>query len=633
LQFRFYTEDGEFKMDYADYCKSPDLMAKMSDDTRVVVNLGLRLLSFDAKWLDEHPKHKRFVEHMAHEREENPVRFFLPHCSNSPDFNTPWHAFINDDKHIYTAIQCGNRAGKTTIAFLKFMLRLGLIKTDPNWEVFKEHGVKYTPYLGPREVAIVTYMWDNHRETLWPKVIRQWMPKSVIADYAGWMVPSKTNGETLLLTDGLTITLKACSQPQVAFESGVFDAMLWDEQGVEAKFDGAEARLKTRRKWSKDSRGVERLTRGVHIGALTPHKVEGRPDTGSGTWLHRMAMGEELRGLTAKFYKGDIIRDAPDWIYPERQKKNDLDSLAEAEARMDRRRIRQIRSRLYGEWENSSGAVFDEYDEDIHVIDDFDIPPHWCAIRGWDHGRTNPTACVSCAITPNQDYVWFRDYMGVGMVISDCVSEVVKRCGNTLEQLPDLDLRSQVMRRWKEVPTREQYICDVLDGHSFKTPDSATRLTIGDLYRASGLTKIRPAPIGPEAPGIMLIKELLKVNPERAHLITGAKGAPRMYFMRGCRHIRRAMLTYINKPQINDAGNPMEKPQDRDNHIPDAMRYAIEARIGYMPECPFSPHNTEGGKGAPKTEANRGYWCPEDRKRTPARHSGLGRDRYTGHPL
>ena len=58
---------------------------------------------------------------------------------------------------------------------------------------------------------------------------------------------------------------------------------------------------------------------------------------------------------------------------------------------------------------------------------------------------------------------------------------------------------------------------------------------------------MQAALIGDEAPGIMLIKELLKINPTRKHMATGAMGAPRLYIFRSCRHVRRSMIEYMNK--------------------------------------------------------------------------------------
>ena len=125
--FTFYTEEGEFSLAYEDYIKNSDLRKAIADDGRIFVNLGLRILSFNRKWLDEHPNHKRFVEHMQHEREENPLRFYLPHCAHSKDFDTPVHRFLNDDQNIYTAILAPNRLGKTTAMWIKLMVRYGKI--------------------------------------------------------------------------------------------------------------------------------------------------------------------------------------------------------------------------------------------------------------------------------------------------------------------------------------------------------------------------------------------------------------------------------------------------------------------------------------------------------------------------
>ena len=54
---------------------------------------------------------------------------------------------------------------------------------------------------------------------------------------------------------------------------------------------------------------------------------------------------------------------------------------------------------LYGDWDSFSGRVFDEWRDDpkhykdrrwTHVIEPFEIPPHWAITRGFDFGFTRP---------------------------------------------------------------------------------------------------------------------------------------------------------------------------------------------------------------------------------------------------
>jgi hypothetical protein len=629
MKFEFFTEDGQFHMEYADYCKTQELVDKVQDDTRLFTNLGLKLFSFDRQYLDEHPKQKQFVEHMEQERLDNPVRFFLPHCAGHDNFDTPSHNYINDDYNTYTGITTGNRYGKTTIAWIKMLLTYGLIPADPKWEVFTEHGVKYNPYLGPRDIGFVSYQWDSHRKVIWPQMMKIWTPREQIKDFLYWEVPNKTNGETIPFACGSRVDLMACSQPQAAFEGSSKDNFVWDEQGVESKFDGAEARTKTRRRYRKDDEGFEHLTRGAHTGGFTPHKLKDRPDTGGGTWLHRLAIGEEKRGMSVGFYEGDIIKDVPDWIYSERQKKADLGSLEEAQEKNNRKRVRIIKSRLFGQWEMTGGLVYDEFDEDVHVINDFEIPWDWCALRMGDHGRTNPTSFLWGAITPDNDWVIFDEYYEMDRTVTQNVQAVVKQSGNKLNPVEGFDSANP---RFREEEVEQTFVMDVLDGRTFRSPDQDSHNTIGQLYHNAGMPRLRGAPIDVTSGcslGITKVKEMLAIREDVKHMKSGKYGAPRLYIMRKCVKLRNHIKAYRNKETTNDDGNPTEKPQSKDDHDLDALRYGITSRALYKPTRTIRPQS----KGAMPNEQRRRYWCTEDRPERRSRHvrpSGNRRDRYTG---
>jgi hypothetical protein len=599
--FEFYTEDGVFKLEYADYLKRPDLMAKMQDKRRVFVNLGLRLFSFDRRWLSEHPTH----------------------CANSPDFDTEAHRFINDAENIYTAVLAGNRWGKTTIMMAKILTTYGLIPASREWEIFKDHGVVFREWTGPKEIALASYNWSNIGETIWPQVARVWTPKHELGPYSDYAAPKDTAFSVKLKCESI-IHFKCMAQPQSAFESQALDGFGWDEQGVEAKVNGAEARIGQRRHYSTGPDGYEFITGGWHVCAATPHKVDGRPDTGGGTWFHKLYAGEITKGWTVKFRHGNLIDDVPDWIYPEAEKKRKLEALAEARRTNNKKEIRALESRIYGWFESTGGMVYDEYDDEVHVIDGIDIKPDWCAFRCMDHGRTNPTSCVWVAVTPENDLIAFQEYLAMDMVVSENVANIIRMSGNELEQIGEIKVGLGMLPRYRENtdgPEATQYIYDVLDPRTFRNPDSNSRYTIGDIYKHSGLTRIRPAPLQQIDATVPLMKEMLKIDPKRRHIITGKLGAPRLYFLRsGVPRLIMHMKNYRNREE-NRNGIPSEKPQSKDDHDLDALRYGVMNGPRYNPSRPWKPNKLQGTAG-------KGYWINEDEEKPKADRR---RDRYTGY--
>lgn len=54
--------------------------------------------------------------------------------------------------------------------------------------------------------------------------------------------------------------------------------------------------------------------------------------------------------------------------------------------------VRKERLR-YGRWVQAEGAVYEEFDLAVHVIDGFEIPADWRRIRSIDFGYSNPFVC------------------------------------------------------------------------------------------------------------------------------------------------------------------------------------------------------------------------------------------------
>jgi hypothetical protein len=81
---------------------------------------------------------------------------------------------------------------------------------------------------------------------------------------------------------------------------------------------------------------------------------------------------------------------------------------------------------LYGLWKAAEGAVFPEFDPDVHVCDDFEPPSDWPMVLAFDPGW-GTTACLWVAVSPNGCfYVIDEIYEGQKSMEEHC-EEIKKR--------------------------------------------------------------------------------------------------------------------------------------------------------------------------------------------------------------
>lgn len=85
------------------------------------------------------------------------------------------------------------------------------------------------------------------------------------------------------------------------------------------------------------------------------------------------------------------------------------------------------RSRMLdGLWRAPSGAVFPEYDETVHVIDDFEPPRDWPCVLGYDPGW-HFTAVEWCAMSPDGGFFFFDEIYEGGKSMQEHCTEIIKR--------------------------------------------------------------------------------------------------------------------------------------------------------------------------------------------------------------
>lgn len=567
----FYTEDGIFELSYADYIKDfkatgveSDLMVKVKDPLRANLYLGKTILSYDRKYLKDHDQQREIFQTLEKMQFDNPLRFFCPSGEQQL-------AFLNDLEASLKGVIAPNRAGKTTIAYINLLL--DIIPTDPKWEIFTKHGVRWRPFAPPDDgwvCAIASYEWLNHKNTIWPQVVKKWTPKTLIKDYLPELGGKKVinwKDNPSIKSDFFEMWFLTYSQNQTPYESQAVARFLWDEQGEEVKFDGADERART--------------VNGKHTFSLTPHKVDGRPDTGAGSWIHDLAQGTKTKGHICRFYKCDLMEDVPDWIYSETQKKMAYHKwVVEPTETGNIKALREGRARLYGEWHESGGLVYDEWNYAVHVIDDFKIPKAWTKYRAIDWGRVNPTSCLWFAVDEKGTVFLYREFLEVNSIISDSVKKIIELSGNKRRRVDTFtDGRTgKMFERHREVECGEKFVKTVLDGRTYKMSDPSSGMTISDFFRAEGL-QVSPASGKNTYETVPIVKEWLNPDYSQKNPYNNCMGRSQVYVFRSCSNFIRNIQHYTNKDtarKIDGKAILAERPIEKNDHDMDAFRYAIQ---------------------------------------------------------
>lgn len=188
----------------------------------------------------------------------------------------------------------------------------------------------------------------------------------------------------------------------------------------------------------------------------------------------------------------------------------------------------QRRRMLLGEWCEAAGAVYDEFDEDVHVMDE--MPKGWESWPKWrsvDFGYTNPFVCLFGAIDPD-GRLWIYDEIYRAQQTVRIHAEAIKaKGGDFLGTIADHDAEDRATLRENGIITRPAK---------------------KDVGR-----------------GIKAVKERLKL---------AGDGRPRLIFLRKCMATLGEVQDYVWAPPTEGRNAKEEPVKDRD-HAMDALRYLV----------------------------------------------------------
>lgn len=577
--FTFVTEDGESKLTLEEYHSREDLIAKVGliaapPTDRKTIFAGSTIYSFPYQLLEKDAKMQRVVDAVEEMVEKNPLKYFVPQ-------NDDIRAFLNDTESSLKVLQAPNGIGKSVAGWIDILL--DIIPTDPNWPVFTEYGLKWRPYRENRivhGVGIVTYEWVNHESTIFPQIIQRWTPVFALGGFrkGGKQVPNwRVNPK--MMVGACPVWFHCCSQADTVFESSARHQYWWDEQAEESKFLGANERVRRRN--------------GRHTMTLTPHKIKGRPDTGAGTWIHKLCSGQATYGHKVTVHRTGLD-NIPDWVFSQKAKRDAIKQwVDEPTATGNVKMLREGRSRVFGEFHETSGLVFDEFVPSLHFIPPFKIPDTWPKFRVVDHGRVEPCAMLAATVSPEDDVIFFREYYEKDRLISENARGIIEASGNRAMEMGTEFQEGRILRRWREEgPVR--YRWTRMDPRSFSKRVDNSALTIGQIYRQSGLpcTKGSGQPIR-----VMVdsVKEFLKIDPERKHRVTGKPGAPRFYFFSTLDNFRKEISNYAVEEAfrvVDGQKRVVEVPKTESDHLMVCMMMMSMEKLYYV-EDSASTERTE----------------------------------------
>lgn len=210
--------------------------------------------------------------------------------------------------------------------------------------------------------------------------------------------------------------------------------------------------------------------------------------------------------------------------------------------------VRYKRFRL-GLWAAAEGAIYDDWREEIHVIDGFEIPWDWPRIRVIDFGFKNPFVCQWWAIHPTSRTMYlYREIYETQRLVEDFARQIIQLSGGTKD--------------------RENIIATICDH------DAEDRATL-DRYGIPNVPAFKGVQLG-----IQAVQSRIKIKQ--------ISNEPDLFILRDCLVNVDPRLSEAKKPvQTIDEipGYEWEKDKDNkpvnetprkiDDHGCDTMRYAV----------------------------------------------------------
>lgn len=270
-----------------------------------------------------------------------------------------------------------------------------------------------------------------------------------------------------------------------------------------------------------------------------------------------------------------------------------------------------VKKYVDGSWEISEGMVYKEFSRDINVISTMPSLSGMKIFGSLDPAPATITAKIDVAIDYDFNHYICWEYYQSERMLADHARDIIDRIA------------------WY-MANGHQYEYTLIDPSSAQRTnvrsDDNRLQSIREMYQEQGLDTV-PAWNSLEA-GIERVKQLIHVDPNHTHPLTGVLGAPRLYVLESCRNTIDEFQSWQRKLQSN--GSIEYKGPD---HAIDNVRYIINSR----PRPPVLSAQDESNLPSTSRAARRSHqsWAKKwDKEIRAANGEGLGHfdylNRHTG---
>lgn len=202
------------------------------------------------------------------------------------------------------------------------------------------------------------------------------------------------------------------------------------------------------------------------------------------------------------------------------------------------------KARLYGDFIQRSGLVYNLWDAEKHLIKPRKLPREWRRIVSIDPAATGTTAAVWAAIEPGTNDIYvYREYYEDNLIVSEHAKNILARTGGEPIDLWYLD------PKWGSQRNNE------------------THKTGLQLYRDNAIP-VRPAEVGQDY-GLQESREYIS-----ATITTGARH-PKVFFFNDLHNFRHEIEHYVwdTFQRGDQKGLSKDKPMKRRDHLMNAFQY------------------------------------------------------------
>lgn len=196
-----------------------------------------------------------------------------------------------------------------------------------------------------------------------------------------------------------------------------------------------------------------------------------------------------------------------------------------------------------GRWVQAEGAVYEEFDRSIHMIDPFPIPREWRRIRSVDFGYTNPFTCQWWALDGDGRMYLYREMYQTQRLVEDVTEEI-----KTLSQYENIE---------STVADHDAEDRATMARHGIATTPARKEITPGIQAVAARLRKA-----GDGKPRLFIFRNAL--ISEDARLVDAKRPTG----------TADEFTSYV-WPKTQDGRTVKEVPVKDNDHGMDAMRYAV----------------------------------------------------------